>query len=182
MLGRSFTGLLRRKGTATGPIARLTELGEAFGRDLEREVESIAREGAGQVFEDIAAQVRTVLAELRPDRPGLLDGGLDGLAGQRERVLAEVTARVEALLAAGGPAAGMDPKNVAGLDPKAAVGGTLVVLGTVFAVAVKGAALDVTGGVVAAAGALLAGSAMLGYPKVRYPKVPPRNPARVSWL
>ncbi len=160
MLGRSFTGLWRRKGTAAGPIARLTELGEAFGRDLEREVESIAREGAGQVFEDIAVQVRTVLAELRPDRPGLPDAGLDGLAGQRERALAEVTARVEALLASGGPAAGMDPKNVAGLDPKAAVGGTLVVLGTVFAVAVKGAALDVTGGVVAAAGALLAGSAM----------------------
>lgn len=160
MFGRSLTGLWRRKGTASGPTARLTELGEAFGRDLEREVEDIAHQGAGQVFEDIAAQVRAVLAELRPDRPGVPDPGLDGLAGQRERTLAEVAARVEALLASGGPAAGLDPKNVAGMDPRAAVGGTLVVLGTVFAVSVKGAALDVTGGVVAAAGALLAGSAM----------------------
>ena len=31
-------------------------------------------------------------------------------------------------------------------------------------------------------GQAVRGGLMLGYPKVRYPKVPPRNPARVSWL
>jgi GTPase Era involved in 16S rRNA processing len=48
MLGRSLSGLLRRKGAKAGPAARLEELGRNFSRDLEREVESIARQGAEQ--------------------------------------------------------------------------------------------------------------------------------------
>ena len=38
------------------------------------------------------------------------------------------------------------------------VGGALVVLGTIFAVSVKSAVIDVTGGIIAALGAVLAGS------------------------
>ena len=56
--------------------------------------------------------------------------------------------------------AGLDAKSVATMDPRAAMGGALVVLGTIFAVSVKSAVIDVTGGVVAALGALIAGSAL----------------------
>ena len=158
MLGRSLAGMLRRK-DAAGPAARLRELGEVFARDLEREVEGIARQGAGHVFESVTGSVRMLLDELRRRRHGEALPA-DALGEQRERVLAEAVERVEALLADGGPLSGIDPGSVTGMDPKAALGGALVVLGTIFAVAVKGTVLDVTGGVVAALGALLAGSAL----------------------
>lgn len=160
MLGRSLTGLFRRKGARPGPTARLEALSRDFARDLEREVETLARQGAGQVFEDVSRQARGLLTELRRRQSAEAEPGLDALTVQRDRALAEVADRVEALLAEGGPAAGVDPKNVSGLDPRAAMGGALVVLGTIFAVSVKGAVLDVTGGVVAAVGALVAGSAL----------------------
>ncbi len=159
MLGRSLAGIFRRKGQA-GPAARLRELGEAFARDLEREVDDIARQGAQHIFESISGHARMLLESLRLRRAEASGHDADALASQRDRVLAEVADRVEALLAEGGPMAGIAPKDVTGMDPRAAVGGALVVLGTIFAVAVKSVVIDVTGGVVAAAGALLAGSAL----------------------
>lgn len=159
MVGRSLTGLWRRE-AGGGPVGRLRALGESFGRDLEREVDDIARQGALHVFESVSGSARMLLDELRLRRAAPSGPGTDALGVQRERVLAEVAERVEALLAEGGPLAGIDPRSVSGMDPKAAVGGALVVIGTIFAVAVKGAVLDVTGGVVAALGALLAGSAL----------------------
>lgn len=159
MIGRSFAALWRRK-AESGPAARLRELGEAFSRDLEREVDAIARQGAVHIFESVSGSVRMVLDELRLRRAAGPGPDADALAAQRDRVLAEVAERVETLLAEGGPMAGIDPKSVSGLDPKAALGGALVVLGTIFALAVKSVVIDVTGGVVAAGGALLAGSAL----------------------
>ena len=160
MLGRSITGLWRRGKGGGGPSARLKELGEAFARDLEREVESIATQGAAHIFESVSGYARMLLDELRLRRLAAAAPEGDPLSGERDRVLAEVAGRVEALLAEGGPMAGIDPKTVAAMDPRAAMGGALVVLGTIFAVSVKSAVIDVTGGVVAALGALLAGSAL----------------------
>ncbi|WP_428568199.1 MAG: dynamin family protein [Solidesulfovibrio sp. DCME] len=158
MLGRSLAGLWRR-GSQAGPAERLKQLGETFAADLEREVESIARQGAQHVFESVTGSAQLLLDELRRQRR---DEELpaDALGEQRQRVLSEVAAGVEALLADGGPLSGLDPGSVTGMDPKAALGGALVVLGTIFAVAVKSTVIDVTGGVVAALGALLAGSAL----------------------
>ena len=160
MLGRAFTGLWRRGGKTAGPAARLGELGETFAKDLEREVDAIARQGAQHIFESVSLAVRTLLDELARRRDAAGGQPTDALTAQRDRVLDEVAGQVEALLADGGPMAGLDPKSVTGMDPKAALGGTLVVLGTIFAVAVKSVVVDVTGGVVAALGALLAGSAL----------------------
>jgi len=158
MIGRSLTGFWRK--TEPGPAAKLRELGEVFGRNLEREVEDIARQGALHIFESVSGYARMLLDELRLRRLAGTGSTTDTLAAQRDRVLAEVADRVEALLAEGGPMAGIDPKSVSGMDPRATVGGALVVLGTIFAVAVKSAVIDVTGGVIAALGALLAGSAL----------------------
>lgn len=159
MIGRSLAGIWRRKGQA-GPAARLQALGEVFARDLEREVEAIARQGAQHIFESVTGSARMLLDELRRQRHAEAALPADALGEQRDRVLAEAAARVEALLADGGPLSGIDPGSVTGMDPKAALGGALVVLGTIFAVAVKSTVVDVTGGVVAALGALLAGSAL----------------------
>jgi predicted GTPase len=160
MLGRSITGLWRRGKAGSGPSARLKELGETFGRDLEREVESIATQGAAHIFESVSGYARMLLDELRLRRLAAVTPDGDPLSGERDRVLAEVAGRVESLLAEGGPMAGIDPKTVTAMDPRAAMGGALVVLGTIFAMSVKSVVIDVTGGVVAALGALLAGSAL----------------------
>jgi len=161
MLGRSITGLWRRgKGASNGPTARLAALGEAFARDLEREVESIAAQGAAHIFESVSGYARMLLDELKLRRLTSASDAGDALSGQRQRVLDEVAKRVESLLAEGGPMAGIDPKTVTGMDPRAAMGGALVVLGTIFAMAVKSTVIDVTGGIVAALGAVLAGSAL----------------------
>lgn len=159
MLSRALTGLWRRKG-ASGPAARLRELGAAFGADLEREVDDIAQAGAAHIFDSVNGSARMLLDELRLHRTSAPSPDADALARQRDRVLAEVGGRVEALLAEGGPMAGIDPRSVTGLDPTATLGGALVVLGTVFAVSVQSVVIDVTGGVVAALGALMAGSAL----------------------
>lgn len=160
MLGRSVTSLWRRGKDAASPARRLAELGEAFGRDLEREVESIAAVGAAHIFESVSGYARILLDELRLRRSASSSPLGDPLSGERDRVLAEVAGRVETLLAEGGPMAGLDAKSVSTMDPRAAMGGALVVLGTIFAVSVKSAVIDVTGGVVAALGALIAGSAL----------------------
>ncbi|MGE4535519.1 MAG: dynamin family protein [Desulfovibrio sp.] len=160
MIGRAVTSLWRGGGKAASPAARLAELGEAFAKDLEHEVDAIARQGAQHIFESVSNTARGLLDELARRRASGEGQPADALTAQRDRVLAEVAERVEALLADGGPMAGLDPKSVTGMDPKAALGGTLVVLGTIFAVAVKSAVVDVTGGVIAAGGALLAGSAL----------------------
>lgn len=160
MLGRSITGLWRRGKGAGGPTARLAELGEAFARDLEREVEGIAAQGAAHIFESVSGYARMLLDELKLRRLAAMTAEGDALSGQRQRVLDEVAQRVESLLAEGGPMAGLDPKTVSAMDPRAAMGGALVVLGTIFAISVKSAVIDVTGGVVAALGAVLAGSAL----------------------
>jgi GTPase SAR1 family protein len=157
MLGRSFTGLWRRGREAGGPGKRLAELGDAFGRDLEREVEAIATQGAAHIFESVSGYARMLLDELRLRRLATVAPGNDPLSGERDRVLAEVAGRVETLLAEGGPMAGLDARTVSAMDPRAAMGGALVLLGTIFAMSVKSV---VTGGVVAALGALLAGSAL----------------------
>lgn len=160
MLGRSLTGLWRRGKGKGGPTARLAELGEAFARDLEREVESIAAQGAAHIFESVSGYARMLLDELKLRRLSTASAAGDALSGQRQRVLDEVAKRVESLLAEGGPLAGIDPKTVSAMDPRAAMGGALVVLGTIFAVSVKSAVIDVTGGIIAALGAVLAGSAL----------------------
>ncbi len=160
MLGRSVASLWRRGQDVASPAKRLTELGEAFGRGLEREVESIAAVGAAHIFESVSGYARMLLDELRQRRSASVAPHGDPLSGERDRVLAEVAGRVETLLAEGGPMAGLDAKSVSTMDPRAAMGGALVVLGTIFAVSVKSAVIDVTGGVVAALGALIAGSAL----------------------
>ncbi len=161
MLGRAVTGIFRR-GSA-GIDRRASELTQNFAEKLTREVEDITRQGAAHVSESLLERVRPLLVELE-GRSGVTPGaGMDRAAffEERERVAREVKGRVEALLGQEGGLAGVSPKGFSGLDPRAAMGGVLVVIGAVFAVSVKSVVVDVTGGILAATGMVLAGGTLL---------------------
>jgi len=159
MIGRSLRGVFRRGG---GIEARVAELARDFAETLTREVEDVTRQGAAHVAESIQDRVRPLLDELEGrDRFGRGLAGPAAVSEERETVAREVRLRVEALLGAEGGLTGVSPAEYSGLDPKAAMGGVLVVVGTLFAVSVKSVVVDVTGGLVAATGMVLAGGALL---------------------
>ncbi|NDY58820.1 GTPase [Desulfovibrio sulfodismutans] len=159
MIGRSLRGMFRRGG---GIDARVAELTANFAEKLTREVEDVTRQGAAHVSESILDRVRPLLDELEGrDRFGRRGAGASALSEERETVAREVRLRVEALLGAEGGFAGVSPTEFSGLDPKAAMGGVLMVVGTLFAVSVKSVVVDVTGGLVAASGMVLAGGTLL---------------------
>ncbi|KUG29789.1 hypothetical protein ASZ90_000320 [hydrocarbon metagenome] len=159
MIGRSLRGVFRRGG---GIEARVAELARDFAETLTREVEDVTRQGAAHVAESIQDRVRPLLDELEGrDRFGRGLAGPAAVSEERETVAREVRLRVEALLGAEGGLTGVTPAEYSGLDPKAAMGGVLVVVGTLFAVSVKSVVVDVTGGLVAATGMVLAGGALL---------------------
>jgi hypothetical protein len=145
---------------AGGIDARAAALTKDFAERLNREVEDVTRQGAAYVSESIFERVRPLLDEL-DGRGRAGSGGREAFSGERETVAREVRLRVEALFQEGGGLEGVTPRSAAGLDPKAAMGGVLVLVGTIFAVSVKSVVVDVTGGLVAATGMLLAGGALL---------------------
>jgi ribosome biogenesis GTPase A len=163
MLGRAVTGIFRRG--PGGIEARASGLTKDFAEKLTREVEDITRQGAAHVSESLLERVRPLLEELEGCGESLAAGRgtMDHAAffGEREKVALEVKNRVEALLGREGGFEGVSPKGFSGLDPKAAMGGALVVIGAVFAVSVKSVVVDVTGGLVAAMGMVLAGGTLL---------------------
>ncbi|MFZ5811690.1 MAG: dynamin family protein [Thermodesulfobacteriota bacterium] len=163
MLGRAVTGIFRRG--HGGIEARVSGLTKDFAEKLTREVEDITRQGAAHVSESLLERVRPLLEELEGRGAPLAAsrGTMDHATffGEREKVALEVKSRVEALLGREGGFEGVSPKGFSGLDPKAAMGGALVVIGAVFAVSVKSVVVDVTGGLVAATGMVLAGGTLL---------------------
>lgn len=157
MLGRSLRGLVGRK--SGGVEARAAELTRLFCEHLTREVEDVTRQGAAHVSESILERVRPLLDDL--DGRERYPFTRDVFSGERDTVIREVRQRVEALFDQGGGLDGVSPPAVSGLDPKAAMGSVLMVVGTLFAVSVKSVVVDVTGGLVAATGMLLTGGMLL---------------------
>ncbi len=164
MIGRAVTGIFRR-GSA-GIDRRASELTRDFADKLTREVEDITRQGAAHVSESLLERVRPLLEELEGRARSSMAAGREGrdhaaFFEEREKVAREVKSRVEALLGEGGNLEGVSPRGFSGLDPKAAMGGALVVIGAVFAMSVKSVVVDVTGGLLAATGMVLAGGTLL---------------------
>jgi hypothetical protein len=158
MIGRSFRSLFGRG--AGGVEARAAALTRDFSERLTREVEDVTRQGAAYVSESIFERVRPLLDDLDGrSRTGICSR--EAFTGERETVAREVRQRVEALFQEGGGLEGVSPRGFSGLDPKAAMGGVLMVVGTLFAVSVKSVVVDVTGGVVAGTGMLLTGGMLL---------------------
>ncbi len=159
MVSRSVSGMFKRKKSAESFI---TEINTRFEEDLSREVEAITRQGADHVSEALVEALRMLIDELHFSRnrtSGQID--LAAIGRQRERVIEEVISRVRTFLTQDDIATRFHPQDVSKMDPRAAMGGVLVLLGTVFAVSIQSAVIDITGGVVAASGMLMAGSALI---------------------
>ncbi|WP_051261185.1 dynamin family protein [Desulfovibrio inopinatus] len=159
MVSRSMSGLFKRKNS---PESFITEINTRFEEDLSREVEAITRQGADHVSEALVEALRMLIEELRSSRnrtSGRID--LAAVGKQREHVIEEVISRLRTFLTQDDISTRFHPSDISKMDPKAAMGGVLVLLGTVFAVSIQSAVVDITGGVVAASGMLMAGSALV---------------------
>lgn len=168
MISRSVRGIFSRK-KEKAISAGVRALTERFREDLAKDVEALTRQGAEYVAESLTERIRPLIEDMERAaqiRGGALPGGdgrrfdLTALSRQREKVLHEVADGVAALLADERPMEGLSPKALESMDPRAAMGGVLVFVGALFAVSVKSVIIDVTGGVVAGAGMLMAGSAL----------------------
>lgn len=167
MLRRGLLGVFKRKSSVP---AMLEELAESFRRSLEGEAEVLAREGAASLTGRLGVEIAGISRELR-----LLAGGEgaraaeDGpaMARRREEVLRDVARGLDALMEGGEGPGRVDPLRVARMDPKAAMGGLMILAGGLFVLSVKGVVVDVTGGVLAGAGVLMAGGVLaVGRPRL----------------
>lgn len=170
MLRRGLLGVFRRKSAVP---AMLEELGEDFRRSLEAEAEALAREGAANLTGRLGLEIADISRELRllaanAGCAGPADSrDAPAMARQREEVLRDVARSLDALMDGGEDPGRVDPLRVARMDPKAAMGGLMVLAGGLFVLSVKGVVVDVTGGVLAGAGMLLAGGVLaVGRPRL----------------
>ncbi|WP_243313061.1 dynamin family protein [Fundidesulfovibrio agrisoli] len=157
MVRRSLGSFFRRR---SGVPALLEELARAFRDSLEGRVDALAREGASNLTRNLGLELSQMARDLRElAGPGAAPDAAR-LDLQREAVLRDVAAGLDAFLASGGQPGRVDPLSVARMDPKAAMGGLMVLAGGLFVLSVKGVVVDVTGGVLAGAGVLLAGGVL----------------------
>ena len=174
MFRRSFLRFFKRKSAVP---AMLEELNRAFRDSLEQQVDALAREGASGLTQRLALDISDISRDLRE-----LAGSAAGASGlaripesgeggslerRREEVLRGVSAGLDDFLAASADPARVDPIRVARMDPKAAMGGLMMLAGGLFVLSVKGVVVDVTGGVLAGSGMLLAGGVLaVGRPRL----------------
>ncbi|MFP5221182.1 MAG: dynamin family protein [Acidobacteriota bacterium] len=172
MFRRSFLRFFRRRSAVP---AMLEELNRAFRESLERQVDALAREGASGLTQRLALDISDISRDLRelageaacPARTGAAGGDAGSLERRREEVLRGVSAGLDDFLADSADPARVDPIRVARMDPKAAMGGLMVLAGGLFVLSVKGVVVDVTGGVLAGSGMLLAGGVLaVGRPRL----------------
>lgn len=169
MFRRSFLRFFKRKSAVP---AMLDELNRAFRESLEQQVDALAREGASGLTQRLALDISDISRDLRelagsaacPEKTG---GDAGSLERRREEVLRGVSAGLDDFLDASADPARVDPIRVSRMDPKAAMGGLMVLAGGLFVLSVKGVVVDVTGGVLAGSGMLLAGGVLaVGRPRL----------------
>lgn len=160
LVGKGLAGGLGR-GEATGLTGRLRAHGEAFARELGDELALLAEDWAGRVVADVEARfglLRDALDVSRLPGPWPLS---DALGVRRGEILSALAGLLDAFARERTAALAGEFAAVSGLGHKTLAGGALAVAGTVFAVAIKGAIFDVTGGVLTSIGAAVAGGALL---------------------
>jgi len=151
MLKNTFRNLIGRK----NPLKRWVEdLHRDFEESFTKEVERLAGETAGRVTQHLSRLMESLMDQLRRSRPGKI--GLASLARERLDVLDEVTRQVLSLLSGRTLSERMRPEGLHRLGDRALVGGFLTAVGALIAASAHAVAFDVTGGVFATLGALLA--------------------------
>lgn len=134
------------------------ELNARFARELAAEAEVVSREGAAAMSAGLVAAMQSLLDDLRGGRSlaGFGELKLPALAGRRLEVLDEVIARLKALLGEARGTEELSPQVLRSLGDRTVMGGGIMALGAVLAGATQLVIFDVTGGVFATLGALLA--------------------------
>ncbi len=153
----SFKGLLSGKNSFQDWVEKLNA---QFGEKLLRETELLARAGETQVSGNIIRCMEGLMRELKQSQanPTLSASGMEisTLARQRLEVIAEVIANLRRMTEDPTLSERVRPEGLKQIGDQAMLGGLITAIGAVIAAATHMVLFDVTGGVVAAMGALLA--------------------------
>ncbi len=150
-------GLFSGKNSFQGWVEKLNA---RFGEKLLRETELLAQTGETQVAGNIIRCMEGLTRELKLSQanPTLSAAGMDvsGLARQRLEVIAEVIANLRRMTEDPTLSERVRPEGLKQIGDQAMLGGLITAIGAVIAAATNMVLFDVTGGVFAAMGALLA--------------------------
>jgi GTPase SAR1 family protein len=157
LVKNSFLGLVRRKNAFKDGVE---EINKHFAQQLALKAESLAREGARGVVAAIAESMRALLEDMRGGRAASTFSehslNVPAIAGRRLEVMDEVIARLDTLLKDNDIEEQLAPQVLRSIGDRTVMGGFLTAVGAVIAGATHIVVFDVTGGIFATLGALLA--------------------------
>ncbi len=157
LVKNSFLGLVRRKNAFKDGVE---EINKRFAQQLALKAESLAREGAKGVVNAIAESMRALLDDMRGGRAASTFSehslNVPAIAGRRLEVMDEVIARLDTLLKDNDIEEQLAPQVLRSIGDRTVMGGFLTAVGAVIAGATHIVVFDVTGGIFATLGALLA--------------------------
>lgn len=157
LVKNSFLGIVRRKNAFKDGVE---EINKRFAQQLALKAESLAREGARGVVNTIAESMRALLDDMRGGRAASTFSehslNVPAIAGRRLEVMDEVIARLDTLLKDNDIEEQLAPQVLRSIGDRTVMGGFLTAVGAVIAGATHIVVFDVTGGIFATLGALLA--------------------------
>lgn len=157
LMKNSFTGLFRRKNTFKNWVE---DLNSDFAEKLALRAEALSREGAQAVTATTVASMQALLEDLRGGRAlGNFTGtelNIPAIAGRRLEILDTVIANLKTLLCDQSLGEKLTPQVLRSIGDRTVMGGFITAIGAIIAGATQLVVFDVTGGVFATLGALLA--------------------------
>lgn len=157
LIKNSFSGFLHRKNSFKD---WMNDLNERFTTQLALKAEALSREGAQAVTATTVASMQALLDDLRGGRAlasfGSTDVNVPAIAGRRLEVIDEVIAKLKTLLSDASLGEKLTPQVLRSIGDRTVMGGFITAIGAIIAGATHIVVFDVTGGVFATIGALLA--------------------------
>lgn len=157
LVKNSFTGFLKRNNAFKD---WLEELNARFAEKLSLRAEALSREGAQAVTAATVASMQSLLDDLQGGHALANFHGSEvnvpAIAGRRLEVINEVISRLHALLTDASLGEKLTPQVLRSIGDRTVMGGFITAIGAVIAGATQLVVFDVTGGVFATLGALLA--------------------------
>ncbi len=157
LVKNSFVGFVRRKNAFKDGVE---EINKRFADQLALKAESLSREGSRGVVATIADSMRALLEDMRGGRAASSFSehslNVPAIAGRRLEVMDEVIARLDSLLKDNDLGEKLAPQVLRSIGDRTVMGGFLTAIGAIIAGATHIVVFDVTGGVFATLGALLA--------------------------
>jgi GTPase SAR1 family protein len=160
VIGRSFTAIFNKQES----IQQWThDLNRRFENTLKTTIEDISADSARHFIEGVRWQMQNLLEQLagtrlsQPPNLALAANVLD----RRDEMVKSVSTSVTSLLKDDAFARSLRPTNLGNISGGGIGGGALAVIGAIIAAATHTAALDITGGVLAGTGILVAGATLI---------------------